>query len=433
LRILLTANASYVPPRGGATRSNIVWLDLLASAGHECRIVCSELTHDPAGKLQQLQSEGIRAEVEAGSLDDVRIVRRGAVLVFAAAAPQRRRQLLAEQIRQFQPDWVLVSSEDLGQVLLREAADAAPGRIVYLAHTPQLFPLGPASWNPNPDGASLVRGSAAIVAIGEHTADYIERHAGRRPAVIHPPIYGQGPFEDYSRFDAGLVTMINPCALKGISVFLALARRFPQYGFAALPGWGTTAADRGALEELPNVTLLANANHIDEVLRRTRVLLMPSLWYEGFGLSVMEALLHGIPVISSDSGGLAEAKRGTGFVVPVQPIERFEPVFDEHGLPAPVIPNQDIEPWAHALTALLTSASMYAEESRISREMALRFVDGIRPAQLEEFLTSLVPPALEPGGAPGARDLHGELAALSPEKRALLLARLRKERPPGSA
>ena len=62
---------------------------------------------------------------------------------------------------------------------------------------------------------------------------------------------------------------------------------------------------------------------------------MPSLWYEGFGLSVMEAMLRGIPVIASDSGGLAEAKLGTRFVVPVRPIERFEPVFDEHGLPSP--------------------------------------------------------------------------------------------------
>ena len=41
MRILLAANASYVPPRGGATRSNLVWLDHLAAAGHECRIVAA--------------------------------------------------------------------------------------------------------------------------------------------------------------------------------------------------------------------------------------------------------------------------------------------------------------------------------------------------------------------------------------------------------
>jgi len=40
MRILLTANASYVPPRGGATRSNLIWLDQMAGAGHACRIVC---------------------------------------------------------------------------------------------------------------------------------------------------------------------------------------------------------------------------------------------------------------------------------------------------------------------------------------------------------------------------------------------------------
>ena len=40
MRILLTATASYAPPRGGATRSNLIWLDHLAHAGHECRIVC---------------------------------------------------------------------------------------------------------------------------------------------------------------------------------------------------------------------------------------------------------------------------------------------------------------------------------------------------------------------------------------------------------
>ena len=72
----------------------------------------------------------------------------------------------------------------------------------------------------------------------------------------------------------------------------------------------------GALEKLPNVQFLPNARNIDDVLTRTSILLMPSLWYEGFGLIVMESMLRGIPVVASDSGGLTEAKRGTGYVIP---------------------------------------------------------------------------------------------------------------------
>jgi hypothetical protein len=33
--------------------------------------------------------------------------------------------------------------------------------------------------------------------------------------------------------------MVNQSAVKGIAIFLALARRFPEYSFGALRGWGT--------------------------------------------------------------------------------------------------------------------------------------------------------------------------------------------------
>ncbi|HSW49433.1 MAG TPA: hypothetical protein VLH09_04625, partial [Bryobacteraceae bacterium] len=177
MRVLLAANASYVPPRGGATRSNLVWLDLLSAAGHECRIVAADLTQDHAGKLAQIREEEIGVAAERHPLAGVEVVRRGSILVFSAGEPHLRSRLVREQVASFQPDWVLVSSEDLGQVLLREAADAAPGRVIYLAHTPQLFPFGPASWNPNPQGAELVQACAGVIAIGNHTARYIEQHA----------------------------------------------------------------------------------------------------------------------------------------------------------------------------------------------------------------------------------------------------------------
>src|SRR4029077_6083251 len=146
MRILLTANASYAPPRGGATRSNLIWLDQMARAGHTCRIVC-----------------GASGEGAALSYHP-------SISVCSVENPAKRVQTLRQQIREFEPDWVLVSSEDLGHGLLREACHSTRGRVVYLAHTPQFFPFGHASWNPDREAAAMVAGAAGVVAIGHHMA-----------------------------------------------------------------------------------------------------------------------------------------------------------------------------------------------------------------------------------------------------------------------
>jgi glycosyltransferase involved in cell wall biosynthesis len=215
--------------------------------------------------------------------------------------------------------------------------------------------------------------------------------------------------------------MINPCAVKGLPIFLETAARLPEIEFGVVPGWGTTSDDRRALERLPNVRFLPNARNIDEVLAHTRVLLMPSLWYEGFGLIVMESMLRGIPVVASDSGGLVEAKHGTGYVIPVQTIERYEPVFDEHSMPRPIIRENDSAPWVAALRELLNDRSAYQRESTASRTAALRFVETLDAADLERYLTSLE-------ARPAERPAPPTIESLSPEKRALLLERLRKRR-----
>ncbi len=366
-RILLAATASYAPPRGGATRSNLLWLRHLAGAGRQCRIVCG-----PSG-------EG--AELPAGP----------GIEIFPVPDPAARVRFLAEEIRTWNPDWVLVSSEDLSHSLLREACHSAPGRVVYLAHTPQFFPFGPESWNPDPAAAALVRDCAGIVAIGRHMAEYIRRELGRDAAVIHPPIYGEGPFPVYENFDRGRIVMINPCAVKGIGIFLEAAARLTRWEFAAVPGWGTTAEDRRELERLPNVRLLPNAGGIDEILAETRILMMPSLWYEGFGLIAMEAMLRGIPVVSSDSGGLKEAKAGTGYVIPVRTIERYQPAFDQHSMPKPVLPETDVDPWVAALAHLLTDRDAYQREAAASRAAAHRFVERLDAGAFEAWLENLRP------------------------------------------
>ena len=80
--------------------------------------------------------------------------------------------------------------------------------------------------------------------------------------------------------------------------------------------------ERAALEARApaNVRFLGALSRAD-VLREmasARALVVPSLWYEGFPMVVVEAFAQGTPVIASEIGGLAEVVRTgkTGAVVP---------------------------------------------------------------------------------------------------------------------
>ncbi|HCC57690.1 MAG TPA: hypothetical protein DEQ47_10595 [Solibacterales bacterium] len=391
MRILLASSASYAPPRGGSTRSNLAWLRHLASAGHACRIVCGG---DTGGNWTPLAPNIEVLPVPDGSA---------------------RAEALRHAIESRTPDWVLVSSEDLSHTLLRAAARAAAGRVVYIAHTPQFFPFGPESWNADQPAAGIVRAAAGVVAINHFVAGYIRRELGVTPAVIHPPIYGEPPYPRYRNFDHGLVLMINPCEVKGIDILLGVARGLPQVEFGALRGWGTTRRDAQRIEACPNIRMLEPVRDIDELLRNTRVLLMPSLWCEGFGLIVMEAMLRGVPVVASNSGGLEEAKTGTHYVIPVKPIERYGLEFDENHLPKVVVAPQDIGPWVSALDHLLTNAAEYYAESDRSVAAARQFVGKLDAAEFEHYLVRLQP-------ADPARP-----AELSAARRALLEKLLRSK------
>lgn len=425
MRILLTSNASYLPPRGGSTRSNLEYLRALTQHGHECRVISgaaeSSTPEQQARLREELQEQQFnssfaeklsRDQVVTGNLDRIEVV--------AVRDLLRNAHMIANQVSEWRPDWLLVSSEDLSHTLLRHSARAAPERLVYLAHTPQWFPFGPAAWNPDQDATRILQKAAAIVVISHAMDAYVERHLGRKPMLAHPAIYGTGPWPALSRFD-GAIGMINPCAVKGIGTFLALADLLPDRKFAALPGWGTTRHDTENLKRRKNISVLPRVRDIEQFLQRLSVLVMPSVWLEGFGLIVMEALLRGVPVIASDSGGLREAKAGTHYVIPIRVVEKYEPVYDDRNMPRPVLPPQNVEPWIIAIHELTKSRDSYEDEVRRSREAALRFIQSIDRFALEKLLQSLPAPPPLPSGK-----IKPILSQLSDAKRELLLKRLRE-------
>jgi len=438
VKILLAQNMIYVPTHGGASKANRLLLEGLAAKGHSCRVVVpafgtqvSVKTHEQF--LAGLDERGIRL-ISASS--EVAVFKYNGVEVHAVTNSSRLHDHVDSQIREFEPSWTLVSDDDPGQLMLEAALEANPSRVVYLVHTPQALPFGPRGFLQNQTKTNLVKQTAGIITVSNHIKEYIKQWSSLDSVALAFPVYGSGPFPDLGCFDKGYVTLINPCAVKGISIFLEIARRMPEVQFAGVPTWGTTRADRAAMEQLSNVRLLPPTDNIEEIFRQTRVLLMPSLWTENFPLTVTEAMVRGIPVIGSNSGGLPETKRDVDYVIPVRLIEQYEDRFDELGNPVPVVPEQEIDPWEETLRKLLSDRALYKQLSAASREAALRFVSSVGVEPFENYLENLQPaPQIKRSDTSNSvkrqdaktSDLHSSLSKLSPQRLELLARKLKRK------
>jgi glycosyltransferase involved in cell wall biosynthesis len=290
---------------------------------------------------------------------------------------------LHRQIYDFAPDCMLFTPD--GLPWHRRLEDTVLGlgkpRLIYLAQTPRGFPFGPLQERHGKlPPAVLQAPHVHVLCLSQYLADYAHQHAGLKSRVFHPPVYGAPPFPTGGPRE--LVTLINPCPDKGVAILLALAQRMPDVAFAVVPTWGPPSPELAAAQKLPNVTTLESSEDVNDIYRRTRVLLVPSLWGEAFGFVVVEAMARGIPVLASDVGGLPEAKLGTRYILPVRPMT-LRKVDNRlvHDIPA-----QDAGPWESALKELLGGPKVYARESSLAAKAAQDFIGSLSLAPVLELM-----------------------------------------------
>jgi glycosyltransferase involved in cell wall biosynthesis len=156
------------------------------------------------------------------------------------------------------------------------------------------------------------------------------------------------------------VTFVNPGTYKGVFVFAAIAERLasvrPDIPLLVVEGRTSPASLKSLGIDLAT---FANVKHMTptadprEFYSVTKLVVMPSLWNESFGLVAAEAMINGIPVLASNRGALPEiiGNGGDLFDIP----ERYTP--DTRAVPT----AGEIQPWVDRIINLWDDPVAYVE------------------------------------------------------------------------
>jgi glycosyltransferase involved in cell wall biosynthesis len=237
------------------------------------------------------------------------------------------------------------------------------------------------------DGAGLFRPVDAVLVPSRFAQAHYRRTLGLTCTAL------PGPW-DWSRvrcreITPRYVTFVNPQPDKGVFVFARiaaeLARRRPDIPLLVVEGRGKagwlqqTGLD---LTALGNIFVMANTHDPRDFYQVSRMVLIPSLWWESFCRVAAEALLNGIPVLASNRGGLPETLHEAGFLfdIPAQytPQTRVVPTAAE------------VAPWIETIIRLWDDEALYEQE----RRRCLAAAEAWRPERLlprfEEFFAGVI-------------------------------------------
>jgi hypothetical protein len=336
--------------------------------------------------------QGAEHVIEAGAGDDVKNkpILRAEVLgvehfIIRTKATQRANMTSGEEeifMRRFReelhhrrPDVIILWGGLILEMLVMQEARAAG--------VPVVFYLVNASYKHR----ETFRNVSVIVTDTEATANlYKERHGF--PCV---PI---GKFIDPKLVKATerkpeFITFINPSFEKGVSLFMPLAKlaakECPEIKFLVVQSRGRWATALQVLkfkpDDFPNVRVIGHQKNMKPVYAATKALLLPSLWHESGARVIAEAMINGIPVLGSRTGGSEELIGQGGMVFDVP-----DAVREKRGEPAP---EEVVRPWLEEIkriwhdpeyyASLCAKVAKEAEQHDIERNTD-RFIAAVTPA-----------------------------------------------------
>lgn len=130
------------------------------------------------------------------------------------------------------------------------------------------------------------------------------KYYGGKTRTIHNFI-NKAQFANTNRREDNYIVFVGRLSKeKGIEHIAGAAKLLPKYQFVV----AGSGPDEGILKDIPNVKLAGflTGEELTQLMGNAKVLLLPSVCYENCPLSILEAHAMGVPVVTMNSGGMAE-------------------------------------------------------------------------------------------------------------------------------
>jgi glycosyltransferase involved in cell wall biosynthesis len=274
--------------------------------------------------------------------------------VFRSADPVRDMPLLATT---WDPSVLVVQTAGPIFIELASAALATGKPTALYMHNVEHATMG--GWLvPDPNVLVLVNSA--------FTAERWQALFGLVSHVIPPVVNAQACLAGLGTRER--ILFVNPVPVKGVELAFALATACPDLPFTFIQSWPLqsqwAAYVRARAAVLPNVELLDAVEDMRPIYANTRLLIMPSVWEEAFGRTVVEAQINGIPALASDRGALPQVVGQAGCILS---------------------PHAPISQWVHALRTMYADISPW--EGAAKRQGLLHAAQT--PLIAAEFLSLL--------------------------------------------
>jgi glycosyltransferase involved in cell wall biosynthesis len=258
------------------------------------------------------------------------------------------------------------------------AARCRGARVVYHLHEVSLRPA-PLRWLL----CQVARRTAhQALCVSEHVRSSLALPMAKQQVVYNslaPSFMQQASRALLFQPTAQSFTVLMACSLrdyKGVPEFFALAQALPEFTFElVLNATAAAVAAYAAQHPAPaNLQLFPATADMHPHYQRAAVVVnlsRPDEWVETFGMTILEALSYGRPVIVPPVGGVAEV--------------------NEHTRTGFAINGRDLPALVHALRLLHGHTGLYARLAAAARRRATAFAPEQFAGQMQQVFAELLP------------------------------------------